>query len=201
MPTIAHDTHAMQISHKSTTLLILHATKLETTRETTLEFEMMLPASRSTTPKEDRLATRPMPKRTALEGILLLLLIVGIIASIKPRFQLWITQHLVSLIDCSHFLLRILFLDALVDGLVRVKLAHHFAIGRLDLTFIGVTRETKNFVVVFGFGAFEEGLGVLQHGLEFLGAGVVFLGLVEGGNGLVELVRVNKLLRLVEETR
>ncbi len=64
-------------------------------------------ASSTTLSKEELLPAGSLPKWTTMERLTLLLLAVGIVASVEPRPQFWIAQDFVGFVDTSHFLLRL----------------------------------------------------------------------------------------------
>ena len=133
-----------------------------------------------TTPEVELLPTSAMSKRTTLEGRPLMFLAVRIIPVVKPRPQLGITQDLVSLVDGRHFLLCRLLGRPLRVRLVWMVFLRHASVGGFDLALCGVAGHAEDFVVVFGFGAFEEHLGFLEEGVDLLRGWVVLFGVVEG---------------------
>lgn len=114
-----------------------------------------------------------------MERLTLLFLTIRVVPAIKPRPQFWITQYLIRLVNPRHFFLRFLFRDSLLGGFVRMVLFRHIPIGALDGTVIGVGRNFKDFVVIFRFGAFEEGVGFLEEGLDLGSGGMVLFGQIE----------------------
>lgn len=63
-----------------------------------------------------------------------------------------------------------------------MELLRHTPVGFLDCAVIGVGRDSEDFVIVFCFGALEEGVGFLKEGLDLWGGGVVFFCVIKGLN-------------------
>jgi hypothetical protein len=116
----------------------------------------------SALPEEELLTASSLPKWTPVEGLSLLFGVVGVIASIKSRAQLWITKDFVRLIDARHFLRRFFLRYALRRRLIRMIFLSRSAISFLYSTVVGIVCYTEDFVVVFRFRALEEGLGFLE---------------------------------------
>lgn len=141
--------------------------KLKTASAALLELEpaTSLPATRSL-PEEELLPTGPLPKRTALERLPLVVEIVRIVSVVEPCPELRIAEDLVRFVDGCHFLFRLLFADTLTRGFVRVELLGHAPVGFLDGAVVGIVGYAEDFVVVFCFGALEEGVGFLEERLD-----------------------------------
>lgn len=107
-------------------------------------------------------------KRTALEGITSLLLIIGIITSVKAGAQLGVTQDFVRLVDGSHLLLGVFLADTLLVGLVGVELLGCLAVRRLDLSLVCVGGDAEDLVVVLLLAALERYLGFLEDGVDLV---------------------------------
>ncbi|KAH4058872.1 hypothetical protein HBH98_223920 [Parastagonospora nodorum] len=171
--------------------------KLKPTKPTGKSTLLKLEPPASTTLSEHKLLSS---KWTPLERITLLLLsAIGIISAIEPLLELRIRKDLVRLIDISHFLLGLFGSHVDSRGLVRVVHFAHFAVGALDFALAGVAGEAEDFVVVLGFGAFEEGLGFGEEFVDLLVLLVVFLGVFEGAHGVFEVVGFELGLALVDE--
>lgn len=151
--------------------------------------------------EEEMLPPGPLSKRAPLERAPLMLVTVRVLASIKPLLQLRVAQYLVGLVDGGHLLLRVLLADALPDGLVRVVLFRHLAVGALDGAVVGVAGHAEDGVVIFCFGAFKEAVRFLEERRDLWGGRVVFFGVVEGVDCGFEVVRVELLLGFGEESR
>lgn len=109
---------------------------------------------------------------TASEGAsmvrVVLLLGVGVVASVKAGAQLRVTEDLVGLVDGGHLLLGLLLGHALLDGLVRVELLRGLAVSRLDLPVVRVIGHAEDLVVVLGLAALQGDMGFLQHRVDML---------------------------------
>ena len=90
-------------------------------------------------------------ERLSLEGVTLLRLVIGVVTSVKSGLELWVGKNFVGLVNLGHLLLRFLRTGTLLCSLVRVVLDGEFTISLLDLSFVCVSVDTKNLVVVFLF--------------------------------------------------
>lgn len=170
-----------------TTLLELETSPRETTTATLL-------------PEEELLTARPLPERTSVERLLLLLLTIRIIAPVKPRSQFRIAQHFVSLVDLGHLLLRLILQHAPSLCFIRVELSRQRPVGALDGTVVGVVGYAKNLVVILRLGTLEADVGFLVEELDLRGGGVMFFCLIEGVEGGFEGFFVDLALGEEEET-
>lgn len=107
-----------------------------------------------------------LAERVAVEGVPLLLLRVGVVAAVETRPELGVAEDLVRLVDGGHLLLRLLFGEAALVGLVRVVQLGQLAVGRLDLPLVGVARHAQHLVVVLGLAALELNAGLLEQLLD-----------------------------------
>ena len=74
------------------------------------------------------------------------------------------------------------------------------SIGPFDCAVIGVRRNAKNFVVVFGLAAFKKGVSLLEEGLYVLGSRMVLFCEIEGADGCFEIFNIELALCLGYET-
>ncbi len=74
-----------------------------------------------------------------------------------------------------------------------------FSICLFDGTIVSIVCHREDFVVVFGFGAFEKSVGLLEEVLGFLGGGVGFFCFVEGRYGRFVVFSIYLRLRLMKE--
>lgn len=90
--------------------------------------------------------------RTSLERIVLLLLLrVGIVASVKSSSQFRVTEHLIRFVDRRHLLLCLLLGDTKFGCLVGMVLLRDAAVRGLDLAVVGITLDAQDLVIVLGF--------------------------------------------------
>ena len=79
-------------------------------------------------------------------------------------------------------------------------LFRHCSIGLFDCAVIGVRRDAKDFVVVFGLAAFEKGVSLLEEGLYVLGSRMVLFCEVEGADGCFKIFGIKLAVCLSDET-
>ena len=78
-------------------------------------------------------------------------------------------------------------------------LFRHLAVSALDGALVGVAGNAEDGVVVFCFGALEEGVRFLEERLDLCGGRVVLFRMVEGVNCGFEVVGVDLLLGFGKE--
>jgi hypothetical protein len=155
--------------------------KLEPALLTTMSLELERSAGEASALfEEELLAAAALSERRALERLTTRIWIVRIITSIEARFEFGIFEDFVSLVDLRGFRLGFFFRQAVHGDFVWMILLRQSAIGPLDFALVGVARDTKDFVVVFLFGAAEERVGFLNQLRDSLLGAVVFFGVVEG---------------------
>ena len=113
-----------------------------------LELEASTPSAPAL-PEEELLSTGPLPERTSMERLTLLLLAIGIIPPIEPRPQFRVAQNLIRFVDPRHLLLRLLLWHMRV--LIRMVLLRQRSVCALDRAVVGVRGNAEDFVVVFCF--------------------------------------------------
>ena len=74
------------------------------------------------------------------------------------------------------------------------------SIGPFDCAVIGVRRDAKDFVVIFGFAAFQKRVSLLEEGLYVLGSRMVLFGEIEGADGCFEIFGIKLAVCLRYET-
>ena len=74
------------------------------------------------------------------------------------------------------------------------------SIGPFDCAVIGVRRDAKDFVVIFGFAAFEKRVSLLEEGLYVLGSRMVLFCEIEGADGCFEIFGIELAVCLSYKT-
>ncbi|KAI6769465.1 hypothetical protein HG531_010569 [Fusarium graminearum] len=110
----------------------------------------------------------------AAEGVALLewvpgcFLRVRVIAVVETRSQFGIAKYFICFVDAGHLLLSILLGNTLLSSLVRVEDLGLFAVGRLDLAFVGIVFDTKDLVVVLCFAALQSDMSLVKDGVDLV---------------------------------